>query len=83
MSCPSHPHAHTPPLASSQAGSTTYHLFTAGTSTALLLLFVLACDVGVPEAWVPAALRAPLGLHPAPVAGQLVVRWHVAYVFGE
>jgi hypothetical protein len=66
-----------------RAGSSSYHLFTAGTSAALFALLLLLCETGLPvPAWWPAQAGSwLLGLHAE--QGRLRLRWHVAEVLGE
>lgn len=67
-----------------RAGSMTYHLFTAGTSTLLFALFFALCEVGVPAPAAPPLAAAARAAGFAPGAeGALVLRWRAADVFGE
>ena len=69
-----------------RAGSMTYHLFTAGTSTLLFAVFFALCEVGVPAPgapWLAAAARAAGFEARAGGGARLQMRWHAADVFGE
>ena len=79
-----------------RAGSTTYHIFTAGTSLLVLALMVVLCEMGTvaPAWWGPRARKLGLalgGIHttssPSTTSGhgseKLRLRWHVLEVFGE
>lgn len=74
-----------------RAGSTTYHIFCAGTSALLLAAAIVACEVGVavPQWWVGevSARGASVGgVHITADAGGgqwLRTRWHVLEMLGE
>ena len=79
-----------------RAGSTTYHIFTAGTSLLVLALMVVLREMGTvaPARWGPRARKLGLalgGIHttssPSTTSGhgseKLRLRWHVLEVFGE
>ena len=70
-----------------RAGSPTYHIFAAGTSAAILALFVAASELGCAARWRPGgaaaqAAGAALGLR-TDQDGRVRFRSHVFEVFGE